>query len=263
MHLLYLDDSGSAENKNEQYLVLGGVCLYESQIHYVTTELDRIAERLSPGDADGVEFHASAVFAGREEPWKSLKKEERQSVIKEVLGVLTNSYDTARAFATVVHKPSCQDRHPMEVAFEDICSRFDRFLSRRGWARADHFGREHACDATATVIAAIPPFGDSVECDPPSRRWAAFRFLAFLPLHSTRRSHRLRRLSAIRSKGYKLLRCIRPSIRPCGPSHSRFEAHRNRGVRDVPVPIVSEPCQPVRSDRFGLSLLSSHFIHHT
>ncbi len=132
MHLLYLDDSGSADNKNEQYLVLGGVCLYESQIHYVTTELDRIAARFSSDDADGVEFHASVVFSGREEPWKSLKKEERQSVIKEVLGVLTNSYDTARAFATVVHKPSCQDRHPMEVAFEDICSRFDRFLSRPG-----------------------------------------------------------------------------------------------------------------------------------
>lgn len=131
MYLLYLDDSGSVDNKNENYLVLGGVCVSEAQVHWVTTELDKIAQRLQQSDPDGVEFHATDVFSGREEPWKSLKKkEERQAVIKEVLAVLPNAFESARAFATVVHKASCKDRHPMEVAFEDVCSRFDRFLSR-------------------------------------------------------------------------------------------------------------------------------------
>jgi hypothetical protein len=130
MHLLYLDDSGSVDNKNENYIVLGGVCVSEAQVHWVTTQLDRIAERLRPTDPDAVEFHASAIFSGREEPWKSLTKVQRQDVIKEVLGVLTNSYETARAFATVVHKPTCKGRDPMEVAFEDVCSRFDKFLCR-------------------------------------------------------------------------------------------------------------------------------------
>ena len=64
MHLLYLDDSGSADNKNEEYLVLGGICLFESQVHYVTAELDRIADRYRPSGADAVEFHASVVFLG-------------------------------------------------------------------------------------------------------------------------------------------------------------------------------------------------------
>lgn len=32
MHLLYLDDSGWAENKNKDYLVLGGLSLYENQV---------------------------------------------------------------------------------------------------------------------------------------------------------------------------------------------------------------------------------------
>ena len=32
MHLLYLDDAGSAGNKREEYLVLGGVSVYEAPI---------------------------------------------------------------------------------------------------------------------------------------------------------------------------------------------------------------------------------------
>lgn len=131
MFLLYLDDSGSVANSKENYIVLGGVCLYESQVHYVTSELDRIAARYASNNPESVEFHASVIFSGREEPWKSIRtKEERIEVIKEVLSVLSNAYESARAFATVVHKASCNGKDPMEVAFEDVCSRFDKFLSR-------------------------------------------------------------------------------------------------------------------------------------
>lgn len=129
MYLLYLDDSGSADNPKEQFLVLGGVCVYERQVSYFTSELDKIAKRLVSTDPDSVEFHASEIFSGRVDPWKSLSKDQRQNVIKEVLGVLATSYDSARAFACVVHKAS-SPRHPMEIAFEDLCSRFDKFLTR-------------------------------------------------------------------------------------------------------------------------------------
>lgn len=44
MHLLYLDDAGSAMNQNEGYLVLGGISVYEAQAHRVTKELDSLAE---------------------------------------------------------------------------------------------------------------------------------------------------------------------------------------------------------------------------
>jgi Protein of unknown function (DUF3800) len=133
VYLLYLDDSGSVDNKQEQYLVLGGVCLFENQVHHVTTELDKIAASINPISPNEVEFHASEIFAARTSPWDKMKKrEERQEVIKSVLRVLANSYSTARAFATVVHKGSVGSRHPMEVAFEDICTRFDLFLERPG-----------------------------------------------------------------------------------------------------------------------------------
>ena len=34
MHLLYLDDSGSAGNQNEEYFVLGGLSVFEAQAHW-------------------------------------------------------------------------------------------------------------------------------------------------------------------------------------------------------------------------------------
>jgi hypothetical protein len=33
MYLLYLDDSGSTENQDEEYLVLGGMAVFERQVH--------------------------------------------------------------------------------------------------------------------------------------------------------------------------------------------------------------------------------------
>ncbi len=39
MYLLYLDDSGSIANKNEEYIVLAGVSVYEAQVDYLIREL--------------------------------------------------------------------------------------------------------------------------------------------------------------------------------------------------------------------------------
>ena len=129
MHLLYLDDSGSASNAKEQYLVLGGVSVFEAQSHWITVELDKLAENISENPHE-VEFHASTIFSGRSAPWKSIEKDEARGIIKSVLQVLATSYDTARAFACVVHKASFPNQDPMKIAFEDICQRFDLYLRR-------------------------------------------------------------------------------------------------------------------------------------
>ena len=128
MHLLYLDVAGSASNKNENYLVLAGLSVFEAQVRYLTKELDKLAEDIAPGDPHSLEFRSSEIFAGRVEPWNGLKKEERKGVIKQVLRTFAGSYDTARAFAAAVHMPSFPKVDPMEMAFEDLASRFDLFL---------------------------------------------------------------------------------------------------------------------------------------
>jgi len=130
MHLLYLDDAGSATNPNEDYLVLGGVSVFEAQAHWVTQQLDGLAESIQPGNPYDVEFHASEIFARRTTPWRNMSKEEAQGVIKAVLRILRDSYDSARVFACAVHKASFSNTDLMELAFEDLCSRFDRYLNR-------------------------------------------------------------------------------------------------------------------------------------
>ena len=128
MYLLYLDDSGSSSNANEEYLVLGGICVFEPQVNHFTQELEAIAARLQPTNPDAVEFHASTIFSGRTPPWNTLDREARRNIIKEVLDVLAQSYGSAKAFACAVHKPSYPNHDPMEIAFEDLCSRFDMHL---------------------------------------------------------------------------------------------------------------------------------------
>lgn len=130
MHLLYLDDSGAVGNAGEQYLVLGGVSVFETQSHHITTKLDRLAATINLDDPHGVEFHASETFSRRRHPWKALSQDDARDTIKAVLDVLGNARDTVRAFACVVHKDSYPNQDPMEIAFEDLCSRFDRYLRR-------------------------------------------------------------------------------------------------------------------------------------
>ncbi len=130
MHLLYLDDACSANNPNEEYFVLGGVAIYEAQANWLSQQLDGVAASVNASDPHAVEFHASEIFSRREAPWKGMSKAEAQGIIKAVLGVLTNSYDSARAFACAIHKKSFPGRDPVEMAFEDLCSRFDRYLGR-------------------------------------------------------------------------------------------------------------------------------------
>ena len=130
MHLLYLDDSGSAPNMREQYLVLGGIAVYETQALWITNEMDRLAASLSPANPDAVEFHASEIFSGRTPPWDALSRNDRKQVIRDVLALVPKARDLCRAFACAVHKDSFSGADPLAMAFEDLCSRFDLYLNQ-------------------------------------------------------------------------------------------------------------------------------------
>ncbi|HEY7390528.1 MAG TPA: DUF3800 domain-containing protein [Bryobacteraceae bacterium] len=130
MYLLYLDDAGSPANPSEEYFVLGGVCVYEAQVEWFSRELDSLAMPYDKNPED-VEFHASTIFSRREAPWKGLSVEEARGLLKSILQVAESSYETARLFACAIHKKSFPVADPVALAFEDLCQRFDYFLSRR------------------------------------------------------------------------------------------------------------------------------------
>jgi hypothetical protein len=130
MHLLYLDEAGSSPNVSEEYLVLGGISVYEAQAYHIVQELDRLAVSIDPSNPDNVEFHASEIFSRRIDPWKKMSKAEAQGIIKAVLNVFVCCYESARSFACAIHKTSFSSFDPIELAFEDLCQRFDLYLNR-------------------------------------------------------------------------------------------------------------------------------------
>lgn len=129
MYFLYLDDSGSVKNVSEHHFVLGGFCIHESQMYFLRKYLDDLAKEISPTNPENVEFHASEIHAGSG-PWKAIKKPERQEIIRKVLRALQCKKSIAASFACAIHKPDYATKDPVELAFEDLCSRFEMFLNR-------------------------------------------------------------------------------------------------------------------------------------
>ena len=131
MYLLYLDDSGSVGNTKEEYFVLGGFCIPETSIYWLSKRMETLASRIDREDPSRVEFHASEIFSGREYPWDQYRvKEDRVNFIKQPLLVLKDAYPNIVAFACAVHKASFPQHDPVKMAFEDLCSRFDMYLNR-------------------------------------------------------------------------------------------------------------------------------------
>lgn len=134
IHILYLDDSGSASNANEEYFVLGGVCVPERSLRWLAYELEKLASSLAasvPGSTpDSIELHAADIFSGRSGVWRQFTdRPARIAIIKRVLSVLDNAYPDMITFACAIHKPS-NVGDPVRQAFEEITSRFDLYLKR-------------------------------------------------------------------------------------------------------------------------------------
>lgn len=191
MHLLYLDDAGSAANKDESYLILGGVSVFEAQADWFAQELDKLAESISPANPRELELHASEIFSCRSSPWKGMTREKAKGVIKSVLRILPESYETARAFACAVHKDSYPEKDPMKLAFEDLCSRFDKYLTRlrdagdrqRGLLILDNSSHETSLQRLANEFRAY------------GTRWGIIRNLADTPFFVDSRASRLVQLA--------------------------------------------------------------------
>ena len=131
MHLLYLDESGSIADPNQQYFVLAGVSVFERTTHWVEQRLNEIASRFASDNPHSIELHGSPMRSGRE-GWKAFPLDDRLSAIRDALkmGVVDYHNKGVRLFAVVIKKNSLHSEDPVEYAFEQITSRFDKFLQR-------------------------------------------------------------------------------------------------------------------------------------
>lgn len=128
MHLLYLDDSGSVSNRDDEHIILAGLSVFERQVHWHLKMLDAIAEEICPDEPEKLEFRGGDVIVGKKR-WRAIDKTRRIQAYKDALRIIGNSRH-ANLFGAAIYKAAVSPDDPMERAFEQLCNRFDRFLHR-------------------------------------------------------------------------------------------------------------------------------------
>lgn len=132
MHLLYVDMSGNVGRASESHFVMAGVAVYETGVHHVIRELDGILARHLPDhDTTEIELHGSPMWGGRGF-WRHVAKQTRLQIVKDALGVFRGaSRSNLCAFGITVEKAAVSPDDPVEHAYEQLCTRFDKFLNRK------------------------------------------------------------------------------------------------------------------------------------
>jgi Protein of unknown function (DUF3800) len=131
MHLLYVDESGSASDVSQAYFVLAGVSVFERQTHWIEQKLNEIATRFAPDTPHELELHGSPMRSGKG-LWRKIQKSDREQAIMDALqsGIVNQKHNSVRLFGTVVKKSKLAGIDPVDHSFEQLTSRFDMFLGR-------------------------------------------------------------------------------------------------------------------------------------
>jgi Protein of unknown function (DUF3800) len=190
MNLLYADESGSVIDPKQIFFVLAGVSVFERQRFWISQELEKIAERFNPGDPKSVELHGSPMLNGRGF-WRQFKLPDRIKAIKDSLEVLAASHNSTRVFGCVIRKSVVSPKDPVELAFEQLASRFDYFLRRsynqgnnqRGLIIFDKSTYESTIQRLATDFSDI------------GHTWGVIKNLAEVPLFLDSKASRLIQLA--------------------------------------------------------------------
>ncbi|MCG5542049.1 MULTISPECIES: DUF3800 domain-containing protein [unclassified Halorhodospira] len=137
MRLLYLDDSGTPGDREQQHFILAGICLYEGQAYWLSEALEKVVAGTDglPRDPREIELHANPLLRGKN-AWKRVQKADRRRVMRHGLAAIRElKGDPPALFGAVLDKRQLPAREePAEYAFEQLCNRFDRYLQRRAQA---------------------------------------------------------------------------------------------------------------------------------
>lgn len=133
MYILYLDDAGTVENRMERHFVLAGQAIFERQAHWLQIGLDRIAARTGHENPDTLELHGNEILGARKGSfWRHYRdRPGKRQVILDALDVGKGLQGVNPMFGIVAEKSVLSPEDPVAFAFEQICARFDAFLTRQ------------------------------------------------------------------------------------------------------------------------------------
>lgn len=130
MYLLYIDDSGSIDDTNTNFLVLAGISVFERQTHWIESKVTSIAARFAPAHPESIELHASPMRVGKD-GWQHFEPSDRVQAVVDALNLLSDTQSKVRVFAAVIEKSLLQTHEIIPHAFEHLAVRFDGFLAAR------------------------------------------------------------------------------------------------------------------------------------
>jgi hypothetical protein len=115
MNLLYVDESGSVPDPKQSFF-------------WLDSKLNEIAAQFDPGAPFSVELHASPMMNGKNR-WRQFSIKDRIDAIQNSLKIIADS-SLSTIFACIVRKSKVSHQDPVEIAFEQLASRFDYYLKR-------------------------------------------------------------------------------------------------------------------------------------
>ena len=92
LYILYLDESGI--HAEAQTFALGGLAVFEREVHWFAQDLDALQKRYFPQLDDAVEFHVAKIRAPEGSipaPFDSIPKEQRRQLITDVYQIIRES----------------------------------------------------------------------------------------------------------------------------------------------------------------------------
>ena len=131
MYLLYLDESGNPDDPADNHFILGGIAVFERVTFFLANNVEAIQEKHFPGRPP-VDFHASHIRAGKGF-WRGVENQVRDSVLQDLAqSIYSANARGVHLFAAVVEKTaSLHGEEAIKRATEQVCKRFDTFLSRQ------------------------------------------------------------------------------------------------------------------------------------
>jgi hypothetical protein len=190
MHLLYLDESGGAKEKDQNFYVLGGVSAFERRPYFITEEMNDLQKRIFPNATDPIEFHSSAIRNGNGPPWDSMPRKDRLAVLNSVYELLAQMTEKVELFAVAFDKRCFPSDDPVQRTCEEISGHFDALLARLETDDPKH-GKQMGlmifdeCNHRATLHALMAQYRST------GASWGKVRHLAEIPMFTDSRLTRM------------------------------------------------------------------------
>ena len=140
MYLLYLDDSGFVDSRNDKHFVLAGIAVFERQVFWLQNSLEQLVASTGHPRPETLEIHGNAILGGRGWWRGTLREDRRAFIVNALMSAQRLARRQWRLFGVVVDKEEVFPEDPVEYAFLQIAQRFNLFLQRRRHRRDTQVG---------------------------------------------------------------------------------------------------------------------------